>query len=133
MLIPLERPTIQAHDLNQPPSRNAVGIGSSAELEKLLRLHPRLRRLLYDIYTATLGLPTGEPVDHDQGSGEHVYRRAKGRIQRPHAAPPWSQQRRLENGLYALRKLRGKTTIDSDALRAFSDLVTKGVTGTNIG
>lgn len=119
-----EESILQAYGQVQPLSSNSA---DPAALKTLFRKYPQLRELLHTIYISTLDPSPEDKIDqlHDRGSSERVAKGGRGRGRRPFPGRPWSQQRGRQNGLYTMRKIKDASTVDSEALRAFSNLVAK--------
>ena len=127
--------TVQSSNLGHPTFKGPVGFVTPEELERLFRQHPQLRELLDTIYKSTLDLTPRDKVDqqHNWGHFGHAAKRGRFGGRRTHTAPPWSQQRGFQNGLHTLRKVRFGDTHNSDALQAFTELVTKATHNANAG
>ena len=120
-----EATIIQAYEQSQPLSSNAAA--DPAALKTLYRMYPQLRDLLHTIYISTLDSSPEDNADqsHNRGSPERVAKRGRGRGRRSYTGRPWSQQRGRQNGLHTMRKIKDGSTIDCEALRAFSNIVAK--------
>ena len=122
--ISLEASTLQAYGQGQPLRSSAA---DSAAVKTLFRMYPQLRELLHTIYISTLDPSPEYNFDqlYNRASSERVAKRARGKGRGPYTGRPWSQQRGRQNGLYTMRKIKDANTVDSEALRAFSNLVAK--------
>lgn len=114
---------------NHIPAPSATrDVASSPEYQHLLALFPQLRDLLRQIYTATME-PTAEEVEarahhHDRFKRGGRGGRGGGRA-RYDTGRPWTRERGMKDGLYALRKMRAKDGKNGEALRAFSECVVR--------
>ena len=117
---------IRAAELGHGAFGKPVGFAIHEELKLLFRLYPQLRELLYVIYKSTIDSASKEKVEqhHNRGRFEHTSKRGRGGSRYTHTLLR-SQQRDSQNGLYTLRKLRYRNTVNSEALEAFSELVAK--------
>jgi len=116
---------VQNHIPAPPATRD---IASSPEYQHLLALFPQLRDQLRQIYTTTLE-PTAEEVEarahhHDRFKRGGRGGRGSGRA-RYNAGRPWTREKGMKDGLYALRKMRAKDGRNGEALRAFSECVVR--------
>lgn len=119
--------TLQSSTLGHPTSRGPVGLTTPEELEQLFRLHPQLRELLDTIYKSTLDLTPKDKFNQQHNWGHYGHAATRGRFggRRTYKEPPWTQQRGFQNGLYTLRKVTLGDTRNSEALQAFTELVTR--------
>lgn len=119
-------------DNNVKPASNGTSsstIETSPEFQRLLVLFPQLRDLLRQVYSATLE-PTPEELEaraNNNGRSSRGGRggRGHGRVRHYNSSRPWTREQGLKNALHVMRKIRSKDGRNSDALRAFSELVVK--------